>query len=115
MPTVWVANEAGHPYDKIKDKVGDVEIKPITMGNVNPLRPDRLSWHIGRGLAKFVKEDDFLLISGSPVVNALVLAMWLLRFPTCKLALWDAKAGEYKLATVERSNMESIIQKHLEI
>lgn len=113
--TVWVANEAGHPYHKIREKLGkDIQIKSLTLGDINPLRVDRISWHIGRGVAKFIHEDDYLLISGTPIVNALALTMWLLMFPTVRLALWDAKKREYIISTIERENLENILQHHVE-
>jgi hypothetical protein len=113
--TVWVANEAGHPYAKIREELGDdVQIKSLSLGDINPLRVDRLSWHLGNGIASFVKETDYLLISGTPVVNALALTMWLLMFSTCKLALWDAKKREYLISTVERENLANILQHHVE-
>ena len=113
--TVWVANEAGHPYHKIKEKLGDeVIIKSLSLGDINPLRVDRLTWHIGRGIASFAREGDYLLISGTPIVNALALTMWLQMWPTCKLALWDAKKREYLISTVERDNLANILQAHVE-
>lgn len=113
--TVWVANEAGHPYHKIKEKLGDgVQIKSLSLGDINPLRVDRLTWHLGRGIASFARETDYLLISGTPIVNALALTMWLQMFATCKLALWDAKKREYLISTIERDNLANILQSHVE-
>ncbi len=113
--TVWIANQAGHPYHKIKERLGeDVEIKPLSLGDINPLRPDRLAWHLARGIATYAKEGDYLLISGTPLVNALALTLWLLRFSSCKLALWDAKAQKYLIATVDRENLENIMQSQME-
>lgn len=111
---VWVANQAGHPYTKVEEKLGPVTIMSLTQGNINPLRPDRLAWDIGRGIGRYVEESDYLLISGHPIVNALALAMWLMRFNACKLCLWDAKKGSYELSTVYGSNLENIIQESLE-
>ena len=112
--TVWIANEAGHPYHKIKEKLGEVTIKSLSLGDINPLRVDRISWHLGRGIASYVKETDYLLISGTPIVNALALTMWLQMFSKCKLAIWDAKKREYIISTVERDNLENILQSHVE-
>lgn len=113
--TVWIANEAGHSYHKIHKKLGpNVRIERLSLGDINPLRLDRLSWHIGRGIARFVKEGDYLLISGTPIVNALALTMWLQMFPSCNLALWDAKRSEYRISRVERDNLANILQQHVE-
>lgn len=112
--TVWIANEAGHAYDKIREELGKVRIERLSLGDLNPLRVDRMSWHLGRGIARFVKEDDYLLISGTPIVNALALAMWLQMYPKCNLALWDAKRGKYLISSVERDNLANILQSHVE-
>ncbi len=113
--TVWVANEAGHPYHKVREKLGDdVLIKSLSLGDINPLRTDRIAWHLGNGIAKFVKETDCLLISGTPIVNALALTMWLLVHKKCRMALWDAKKREYIISTVERENLARILQRHVE-
>ncbi len=112
---VWVANEAGHPYHKIKEKLGDdVLIKSLSLGDINPLRVDRISWHLGNGIGRFVKETDCLLISGTPIVNALALTMWLLVHKKCRMALWDAKKREYIISTVETENLKNILQRHIE-
>lgn len=113
--TVWVANAAGHPYHKIRAKLGkDIRIESLSLGDINPLRVDRLSWHLARGIARFVKDGDYLLVSGTPIVNALALTMWLQMYPTCNLALWDAKNGEYIISKVERDNLANILQAHVE-
>ena len=113
--TVWIANEAGHPYHKVADAVkGEVIIRSLTVGKVNPLRPDRLAWDMAQGIAKFVKPRDILLISGSPVVNAMAMTLWIQMHSTVRLALWDAVKREYRLATVEKDNLERILQNHLE-
>lgn len=113
--TVWIANEAGHPYHKIREKLGeDTIIKSLSLGDINPLRVDRIAWHLGNGIAKFVKESDYLLISGTPIVNALALTMWLQMHSKVKLALWDAKKREYIISTVERENLANILQRHVE-
>lgn len=111
---VWIANEAGHSYYKVRDLLGDVEVKPLTLGNINPLLPDRLSWDIARGVAKYVRANDVLLISGTPLVNAIAMTLWLQMFGTCRLALWDAKAGEYNLRTIEMENLQRILQSIVE-
>ena len=47
--TVWVANEAGHPYHKIKEKLSkEVIIKALSLGDSNHLQVDRLALHNGR-------------------------------------------------------------------
>lgn len=111
---IWVANEAGHSYEKALDIVPEADIKPLTLGNINPLNFDRLSYHIARGVTHFVKRDDYLLISGTPVVNAVAMHIWLLHFGRIKLLQWNAKRREYELTEKENDDFKNLIQRELE-
>lgn len=110
MPTVWICNEAGHDYSDAK-RFG--EIKPLTLGNVNPLQLDRLNWHIAHGIAKYANPDDYLLISGTPMVNASALLIWLTAFRSAKVLQWNAKRRKYVLSTITLSQIEDIIDKEM--
>lgn len=110
MPTVWICNEAGHDY---KDAEQYGEVKPLTLGNVNPLQLDRLNWHIARGIARYASPEDYLLISGTPMVNASALLIWLLKFREAKVLQWDAKRRKYVLSTITLDHIETIIEKEM--
>lgn len=110
MPTVWICNEAGHDYSDAK-RYG--EPKPLTIGNVNPLQVDRLKWHLARGIAKYASADDYLLISGTPMVNAIALAIWLNHFRAVKLLQWNAKHRVYELSEFTLDHLMDLIEKEL--
>lgn len=108
MPTVWIANECGHSYDDAK-RFG--ELKSLTVGNINPLRPDRLAFNIARGIARYADEKDYLLVSGTPTVNMIALELWLSRFGTVQLLQWNAKTKEYSLSILKRDQMLTLLDK----
>lgn len=88
---VWIINEGGHPYEKGK-KFG--RLVPLTIGNVNHFNLDRLMVSIAPRLRSATAED-YLLISGSPILNALVVSLWLARFSKANLLQWSVKADDY--------------------
>lgn len=113
MPTIWIVNEAGHSYHKAKDAVPDAELRPLTVGNVNPLAIDRLAYEVSRGITKMSKPDDYILIAGTPVLNALVMTLWILHHGVCQFLQWDAKNREYRLFTFERVDLEELLERQM--
>jgi hypothetical protein len=88
---VWVVNEGGHNYDPAR-KFG--RLMPLTTGNINHFNLDRLMVTLAPRL-KSAEQEDYLLISGTPILNALVVAMWLTRFPRANLLQWSAMKMDY--------------------
>lgn len=88
---VWIANEGGHSYHKA-EKFG--RLMPLTTGNVNYFNLDRLMVSIAPKL-KSATADDYLLISGTPVIVALVVLMWVTRFGVVNLLQWSQSRGDY--------------------
>lgn len=111
MSTVWIANEAGHNYEKAR-VFGD-DLKPLTLGNINPLQVDRLIWHLARGIGKYVREDDYLLVSGTPIISAMALLLWMTHFKKCQILLWNASGREYELTTVEMDHVQNLIEREI--
>ena len=111
MRTVWVANESGHDYEAA-EQYGS--LKRLTLGNQTPFRLDRLLAHITRGICRFTDEDDYLLISGSPVINSLAFHVWLQTHPRCNLLQWRAKSRENILTKVTRNQVERLVDKALQ-
>lgn len=107
MPTVWIANESGHDTSDAK-RFGDV--KPLTLGNVNPLQLDRLNYHIARGIVKYVQPDDYLLISGTPMVPSSALTLWILHHGKCNILQWNAKRRRYSEYTLTRKQIEDLLE-----
>lgn len=113
VPTIWVANAAGHPYYKAQQLVSGAEIRMLTLDSVNPLEVDRLFWHIARGIGKYVTADDYLLISGTPMVNAACLTLWLLHFGHCNLIQWNATQRTYEKRFIELENLRRILEEQM--
>lgn len=114
-PTVWIVNEAGHDYDKARLIAGEsARFAHLTEDEINPHRVDRLSKHIARGIIKYADEEDFVLISGTPMVNVLAVWIWMIHFGKCKVLQWEAKRREYKLTTLDEEATRSMMQKVLE-
>lgn len=88
---VWIANEGGHPYSKAKH-FG--RLMPLTTGNVNYFNLDRLMVGLAPKL-RSASADDYLLISGSPVIVGLIMSMWLARFGKVNLLQWSQSKDKY--------------------
>jgi len=107
---VWVANESGHDYEPAA-RYGPT--KSLSIGNQNTFQLDRLAYHLSRGIGQFTHEDDYLLVSGSPIINMLAFNFWLLRHSKCNLLQWKASTREYILTTVSRDQMASLMERSL--
>lgn len=113
-PTIWIGNEAGHPYHRALDVVPGADLKPLTIGNVNPLLFDRLSYEIAKGIVNYVDREDYLLISGTPMISGIAVHLWLLHHGKIKILQWNAKRREYELIEKEADDMSEILQRELE-
>jgi len=113
-PTIWIVNEAGHEYDKALELVPDATLSFLSIGNINPLAFDRMIDTFAQGIIKYVKPGDYLLISGTPPANAVVLLLWFLHFDECQILLWNAKLRQYKLVTPSMKQVKSIMQMHMD-
>ncbi len=104
-PTVWIVNDAGHPYEKAETFGNTIS---LTEGAINPFKPDRLA----RVLASKLKEsrqDDRLLLSGSPMVNALALVLWFQKHSKCNTLQWSFKYKRYELKTIQLRSLEEMM------
>lgn len=90
-PTVWLTNMGGHDYSKAK-RFGN--LVPFTIGNVNPFNFDRIMATVGPKL-DLANEDDYLLISGSPIICSVIIAMWLRRFGRVRVLQWSTRKEDY--------------------
>ena len=106
-PQVWIVNESGHDYSRAKS-FG--ELGKLTLGDVNPLQLDRLNWHLARGVVKFTDSEDYLLISGTPVLNAMAVHLWLRHHGKCKILQWNAKNRDYELTEVNADHLLRILE-----
>lgn len=116
MPaTIWISNDAGHVgYEKARIIAGDdAVIRPLTLGNINPLNVDRLLYHLTHGVVEYVKPDDYLIISGTAIIPASALLLWLIMHGKCNILLWHAVRKEYKLYTLTLDDVKERLQKAL--
>lgn len=103
---VWIVNDAGHDFSKA-EKFGGLQ--KLTIGRVNPFYPDRLAQELSIGIVRYASPEDFLLISGTPILNALALCLWVKAHGSCKVLQWDAKRQDYRISTVSDSNLARIV------
>lgn len=99
---VWLVNEGGHNYASL-EKFG--RVMPLTRGSVNPFNLDRQMVMLGPRL-QTATEDDYVAISGLPILNALVMTMWLAKFPKINLLQWSMKKEEYVFIALTRAAVE---------
>lgn len=113
-PTIWVVNDAGHSTEKALKIVPNGIIKPLTVGNINPLLVDRLARHLVHGIVSYGKREDYVLLCGYITVNALAVHLWMMHFGHIKILQWNAKRRHYELTEKDQEDFENMIQKELE-
>ena len=103
--TVFVSNYSAHDYS---DAQTYGKIFPITSGSLNLLNLDRMLTSAVEAI-KNSEAEDFLLISGPPVMCAIALATWLGAHTKCNLLLFDAKERVYVLKTISRNQITTAL------
>jgi hypothetical protein len=111
---VWIVNEAGHPYEKAREVVGECVFDYLTVGNVNPLRVDRMLFHLAKGIAKYSRKDDYVLISGTPMLNAGAILLWVLFHKSARVLQWNAKKRNYELTTIELDHILNMLERAID-
>lgn len=102
IPTVYVSNRAStHDYTSAS-KMGALRF--VTIGNYPIFKTARLQEEIITALAYSTK-DDYLLFSGSSVVAALCMAVWLEMHGVAKILLWDRTEDCYVVRVIEQSRL----------
>lgn len=97
-PRVFISNESRiHDYTNAK-VWGD--LVPITQGNYPIFKTMRLIEEIAESI-KDSHEDDFLLLSGSSVIAALCMSMWLRKHAKCIMLLYDRRENAYVTRVIE--------------
>jgi len=97
MKKVWVVNERYHQYNSAK-RYG--VLHPLTQGKVNVFRIDNLIAELTDKLNKLAQKEDYILISGYALINALAIHYFLTRFGIAKTLVWGANEQEYTVVTV---------------
>lgn len=105
QPVVWMVNMGGHNY-KPAEVLG--RLMPLTKGNVNHFNLDRLMVVIAPKL-ELATADDYLLVSGTPILNGLIVSMWLAKFGVAKLLQWSQQQGKYVCIPLHRDAIERMV------
>jgi len=96
--TVFVTNKShSHDYTSAS-KLGALRF--VTNGNYPIFKTIRLQEEIINALA-YSSKDDYLLFSGSSVVAALAMAVWLEIHGVAKILLWDRTQDSYVVRVIE--------------
>ena len=102
---VYVTNLGFHDYTPAK-RYGD--IIPCTRGNLDIRHTDRVEAELQSVLAGS-EDEDFLLISGHPLIVALCVGYWFRLHRTINILYWDPLVGDYLLRPTEfASKVEQI-------
>lgn len=107
--TVYITNQnPEHPYDTAAE-YGTVRF--LTSGKYPFFKTVKLQDEIIKGLVDS-HEDDYLLISGSAMIAALCLSVWLLKHTKCKVLLYDPSAGgKYAMRVVSRKDIQLAVER----
>jgi hypothetical protein len=76
----------------------------VTMGNYPVFKTARLIEEITTALV-YSRPEDFILFSGSAVVSALVMSVWLEMHGKANVLLWDRVNSKYVLRPIDRQNL----------
>jgi len=99
MRRIWIAHKKNHDTYGKALKYGD-EIKVYAEGSVNVFRLQEL---IKRLTERFNKESHFtdrLVVGGYPIVNAILIHLYLTTYGEVTLLFWNAKRQDYTEHTI---------------
>jgi hypothetical protein len=105
-PRVFISNYGGHDYEAAS---GYGELKWITKGFVSHQSLDRLKYQIAEEVLKTDKED-WLLLSGKPLICAVTALLWFAIHRKVKLLVWDQKGKgvKYRELIISEGNMAEL-------
>ena len=103
---VYVTNLGFHDYSAAK-RFGD--IVACTRGNIDLRQTDRIEARIQLVLDQS-DSDDYLLISGHPLVVALCIGYWFRLHRTVNLLYFDAMLGDYLVRSTDFTPREAQIE-----
>jgi len=106
LERVFVANYAGHDYSAAEVYGA---INWITRGYVSFQSLDRVKFQIAEAIAQS-QPGDWLLVSGTPLINLLAGVLWMEKHGTMKLLVYDKKfPTQYREMIVTRKNLIELI------
>lgn len=102
---VHVVNYSGHDLTAAS-KFGKLVF--LTEGRyVNIFDTDNLILELRRKL-KDVHANDFLLLSGSPVLNTIATMIWMLKFGNINYLIFNSKSREYVARTITETQIQGV-------
>ena len=106
--SVWITNFAGHDYEPAKEYG---ELKHIIKGFISFQSLDRVKYQIVESLQDY-KENDFLLLSGTNIINVIATAYVMNKFRKVFLLVFDKDDNTYRKAVLTASNFGDIDDAH---
>jgi len=89
---IWIANATGHDFTAAR-KFGD-ELIPITEGRINIFNVKAMVEEFKTKMEPYEK-DDWLLLSGSSIINVIASQIVVDRFGEVKFLIYDAASHTY--------------------
>lgn len=96
---VYIVNYAGYDYSAAM-KYG--KLVPVTKGTVEIFKEHRMAYDIKQALVDFDPNKDYLLFSGSSIINVVASSIILAKFESYKCLIYGAKRGDYVERTIYR-------------
>lgn len=107
--TVWVANYAGHEFQKAA-RYG--RVRKITVGHISFSSLDRLKFQIANELTQ-TQAEDYLLISGAAIICTIAAVIWMSMHGKVKLLYWDKSAdngdGAYRAMIITNTSLGELL------
>lgn len=111
-PIVWLVNRnAGHDYSGA-EKYGD--LVPLTEGLAHPFATDRFLALVHERLARF-GEEDYLLLSGHLLLNAVALGYLARKFGWLRLLVLHMKSRTYVERFLDYRHLNVHVERLLEV
>ena len=111
-PHIYIVNDAGHNFTLAIDIIPTGKFVKMTKGKVNVTQADRMAYFMAEHIA-LSEDTDFLLLSGSPVLNALAAALWMVRHKKMTLLIFDGKGQKYIQNVIYRDNLANILDEFI--
>jgi len=110
---LWVVNYAGHNLSPALEYTSldpDEAFRFLTEGSVNVFETDRLARMFDENMQEF-QSHDFLVLTGSVVLNVLAALAALRRSPQVSILIWHAREHNYIARTIRATAGFSVIEK----
>ena len=103
--TAWSVNYCGHDYSGALNRADISKIKYLTEDYIPLGYLDRVTREVFMKVQE-TSPDDYLLISGLTVLNAIAAIAWYRRHNQVKLLIWDSREGYYRTMTVAKTQLD---------